>query len=143
MKTRAGYVIRQLADTFYIIPTGQRIADRRRCLKINQTGCVIWDLLQKDLSWEELLSAYMEYVKSIEMTENTKTVKPASIGEEASTVTAASISSDLSTYVLTLFQFGMIQASAKEMQGISVCSVSGKGKCVLLPLQYRRHSGAL
>lgn len=85
----------------------------------------------------------MEYVKSIEMTENTKTVKPASIGEEASTVTAASISSDLSTYVLTLFQFGMIQASAKEMQGISVCSVSGKGKCVLLPLQYRRHSGAL
>ena len=103
MKTRAGYVIRQLADTFYIIPTGQRIADRRRCLKINQTGCVIWDLLQKDLSWEELLSAYTEYVKSIEMTEDTKTVKPASIGEEASTVTAASISSDLSTYVLTLF----------------------------------------
>ena len=124
MKTRAGYVIRQLADTFYIIPTGQRIADRRRCLKINQTGCVIWDLLQKDLSWEELLSAYMEYVKSIEMTENTKTVKPASIGEEASTVTAASISSDLSTYVLTLFQFGMIQASAKEMQAFPFASAS-------------------
>ena len=124
MKTRAGYVIRQLADTFYIIPTGQRIADRRRCLKINQTGCVIWDLLQKDLSWEELLSAYTEYVKSIEMTEGTKTVKPASIGEEASTVTAASISSDLSTYVLTLFQFGMIQASAKEMQAFPFASAS-------------------
>lgn len=127
MKTRAGYVIRQLADTFYIIPTGQRIADRRRCLKINQTGCVIWDLLQKDLSWEELLSAYTEYVKSIEMTENTKTVKPASIGEEASTVTVASISSDLSTYVLTLFQFGMIQASAKEMQAFPFAPFQAKG----------------
>lgn len=126
MKTRAGYVIRQLADTFYIIPTGQRIADRRRCLKINQTGCVIWDLLQKDLSWEELLSAYTEYVKSIEMTENTKTVKPASIGEEASTVTEASISSDLSTYVLTLFQFGMIQASAKEMQAFPFAPFQAK-----------------
>ncbi len=126
MKTRAGYVIRQLADTFYIIPTGQRIADRRRCLKINQTGCVIWDLLQKDLSWEELLSAYTEYVKSIEMTENTKTVKAASIGEEASTVTAASISSDLSTYVLTLFQFGMIQASAKEMQAFPFAPFQAK-----------------
>lgn len=126
MKTRAGYVIRQLADTFYIIPTGQRIADRRRCLKINQTGCVIWDLLQKDLSWEELLSAYTEYVKSIEMTENTKTVKPASIGEEASTVTVASISSDLSTYVLTLFQFGMIQASAKEMQAFPFAPFQAK-----------------
>jgi hypothetical protein len=127
MKTRAGYVVRQLADTFYILPTGQRIADRRRCLKINQTGCVIWDLLQKDLSWEELLSAYMEYVKSIEMTENTKTVKPASIGEEASTVTVASISSDLSTYVLTLFQFGMIQASAKEMQAFPFAPFQAKG----------------
>ena len=127
MKTRAGYVIRQLADTFYIIPTGQRIADRRRCLKINQTGCVIWDLLQKDLSWEELLSAYTEYVKSIEMTENTKTVKPASIGEEVSTVTVASISSDLSTYVLTLFQFGMIQASAKEMQAFPFAPFQAKG----------------
>lgn len=126
MKTRAGYVIRQLADTFYIIPTGQRIADRRRCLKINQTGCVIWDLLQKDLSWEELLSAYTEYVKSIEMTENTKTVKAASIGEEASTVTAASISRDLSTYVLTLFQFGMIQASAKEMQAFPFAPFQAK-----------------
>ena len=126
MKTRAGYVIRQLADTFYIIPTGQRIADRRRCLKINQTGCVIWDLLQKDLSWEELLSAYTEYVKSIEMTESTKTVKTASIGEEASTVTAASISSDLSTYVLTLFQFGMIQASAKEMQAFPFAPFQAK-----------------
>lgn len=126
MKTRVGYVIRQLADTFYIIPTGQRIADRRRCLKINQTGCVIWDLLQKDLSWEELLSAYTEYVKSIEMTESTKTVKPASIGEEASTVTAASISSDLSTYVLTLFQFGMIQASAKEMQAFPFAPFQAK-----------------
>ena len=126
MKTRAGYVIRQLADTFYIIPTGQRIADRRRCLKINQTGCVIWDLLQKDLSWEELLSAYTEYVKSIEMTEDTKTVKSASIGEEASTVTAASISSDLSTYVLTLFQFGMIQASAKEMQAFPFAPFQAK-----------------
>jgi hypothetical protein len=127
MKTMAGYVVRQLADTFYILPTGQRIADRRRCLKINQTGCVIWDLLQKDLSWEELLSAYMEYVKSIEMTENTKTVKPASIGEEASTVTVASISSDLSTYVLTLFQFGMIQASAKEMQAFPFAPFQAKG----------------
>ena len=127
MKTRAGYVVRQLADTFYILPTGQRIADRRRCLKINQTGCVIWDLLQKDLSWEELLSAYMEYVKSIEMTEDTKTVKPASIGEEASTVTVASISSDLSTYVLTLFQFGMIQASAKEMQAFPFAPFQAKG----------------
>lgn len=126
MKTRAGYVIRQLADTFYIIPTGQRIADRRRCLKINQTGCVIWDLLQKDLSWEELLSAYTEYVKSIEMTEKTKTVKAASIGEEASTVTAASISSDLSTYVLTLFQFGMMQASAKEMQAFPFAPFQAK-----------------
>lgn len=126
MKTRAGYVVRQLADTFYILPTGQRIADRRRCLKINQTGCVIWDLLQKDLSWEELLSSYTEYVKSIEMTENTKTVKPASIGEEASTVTAASISSDLSTYVLTLFQFGMIQASAKEMQAFPFAPFQAK-----------------
>lgn len=122
----AGYVVRQLADTFYILPTGQRIADRRRCLKINQTGCVIWDLLQKDLSWEELLSAYTEYVKSIEMTEGTKTVKPASIGEEASTVTAASISSDLSTYVLTLFQFGMIQASAKEMQAFPFAPFQAK-----------------
>ena len=120
-------MVRQLADTFYILPTGQRIADRRRCLKINQTGCVIWDLLQKDLSWEELLSAYMEYVKSIEMTENTKTVKPASIGEEASTVTVASISSDLSTYVLTLFQFGMIQASAKEMQAFPFAPFQAKG----------------
>lgn len=127
MKTMAGYVVRQLADTFYILPTGQRIADRRRCLKINQTGCVIWDLLQKDLSWEELLSAYMEYVKSIEMTENAKTVKPASIGEEASTVTVASISSDLSTYVLTLFQFGMIQASAKEMQAFPFAPFQAKG----------------
>lgn len=103
----------------YILYYTDRTADCRQApLFKNQSDrlCHL-GLVTKDLSWEELLSAYTEYVKSIEMTEDTKTVKPASIGEEASTVTAASISSDLSTYVLTLFQFGMIQASAKEMQG--------------------------
>ena len=53
-------------------------------------------------------------------------MKPASIGKEASTVTAASISSDLSTYVLTLFQFGMIQASAKEMQAFPFAPFQAK-----------------
>ena len=113
----------------YILYYTDRTADCRQApLFKNQSDRLgHLGLVTKDLSWEELLSAYTEYVKSIEMTEDTKTVKPASIGEEASTVTAASISSDLSTYVLTLFQFGMIQASAKEMQAFPFAPFQAKG----------------
>lgn len=116
MKTMAGYVVRQLADTFYILPTGQRIADRRRCLKINQTGCVIWDLLQKDLSWKELLAAYTEYVNQ-------------SVGTESKKLSEQDLIRDLSTYVQTLFQFGMIQLSDDEMQAFPFAEYNFKERC--------------
>lgn len=116
MKTTGGYVVRQLADTFYILPTGQRIADRRRCLKINQTGCVIWDLLQKDLSWKELLAAYTEYVNQ-------------SVGTESKKLSEQDLIRDLSTYVQTLFQFGMIQLSDDEMQAFPFAEYNFKERC--------------
>lgn len=56
MKTTRGYVLKCLYGQYYIVPTGQRIADRGRCLKINETGSILWKYLEKDVSWEELLA---------------------------------------------------------------------------------------
>lgn len=56
MKTAKGYVLKCLSGQYYIVPSGQRIADRGRCLKINETGSIIWKYLENDVSWEELLS---------------------------------------------------------------------------------------
>lgn len=61
MKTAKGYVLKCLSGQYYIVPLGQRIADRGRCLKINETGSIIWKYLENNISWEELLS-YCESV---------------------------------------------------------------------------------
>ncbi len=57
MKRNNCYVLRDIAGTLYLIPTGQMVADFRYCMEINRTGALLWDLLCKDMTRQQLLSA--------------------------------------------------------------------------------------
>lgn len=54
MKTARGYVLKCLFEAYYIVPEGQKIADRGRCLKINETGRILWNRLEQGATWEQL-----------------------------------------------------------------------------------------
>jgi hypothetical protein len=45
MKVLNGYIRKNLGGQNYILPVGQRIVQRNRCLKINASGVMIWDYI--------------------------------------------------------------------------------------------------
>lgn len=59
MKRRSGYLLQSIANTDYLLPFGQLIADHMRGISINSVGVYIWELLEKDMSREELRAEYL------------------------------------------------------------------------------------
>ena len=60
MKRNPGYLLQNTSDTYFLLPYGQLIADHRRGISLNETGAFVWKLLKKDMSRDELLSAYLD-----------------------------------------------------------------------------------
>ena len=50
------YVKRNIEGQTYLFPIGQAIADRKHGVLLNDTGCFLWDLLEEEHSFEEILS---------------------------------------------------------------------------------------
>lgn len=60
MKRKSGYLLQRIKNTSYILPYGQPIAEQRRGVSLNDTGVYIWNLLEREMSREEL---HREYLK--------------------------------------------------------------------------------
>lgn len=60
MKRKPGYLLQRIANTDYLLPYGQQIADHKRGISLNSTGVYIWNLLEKERSREELETEYLK-----------------------------------------------------------------------------------
>lgn len=60
MKRKPGYLLQRIANTDYLLPYGQLIADHRRGISLNSTGVYIWELLERERSREELQTEYLK-----------------------------------------------------------------------------------
>ncbi len=56
MKQSADYMLYKLNGIPYLLPFGQGIADMRRGVRVNDTGAYVWDLLDHEISEEEIVS---------------------------------------------------------------------------------------
>ena len=52
MKIRDGFVLKKVADSFVIVPTGKNTVDFTAMITINETGAFIWNLLESDVDIE-------------------------------------------------------------------------------------------
>lgn len=55
MKIREGFMLRQVADNYVIVPVGKATYEFNGMIKINETGAFIWECLKEDLSLEVLV----------------------------------------------------------------------------------------
>lgn len=101
MKRNDSYTLKILAGVPYLLPFGQMIADRKRGVRINETGIYLWESLKKDLSMEELL-----------------TLCAAHYGTET-----ALIQKDLERFVRELSVYGILEASREADVSPSAPSV--------------------
>ena len=59
MKIKEGFVLRNLADTYMVIPLGQNSVDFQGMVTLNETGAFLWERLHKGASCEELVDALL------------------------------------------------------------------------------------
>ncbi len=57
MKIQPGFDIKEVADSYVIVPTGANIVDFSAMITINETGAFLWSKLTEDTTEEELCRA--------------------------------------------------------------------------------------
>lgn len=67
MKINPGFVLKDIAGSYVIVPTGDNLVDFSAMITINETGAFLWNLLSDDISAEALADAMCsEYDVSME-----------------------------------------------------------------------------
>lgn len=90
MKIADGYLLKEIADCFVLLPVGQNVVDYKRMIHLNESGYFIVKNLQEDISYDELLAAL--------------TAEYEAEGEECAVLKA-----DLDTFLTTLEEKGLLQ----------------------------------
>lgn len=60
MKIKEGFLLRQVAGNYVVVPVGDEAVEFNGVVTINESGKFIWDLLQEDIEKEELLAKFIE-----------------------------------------------------------------------------------
>ncbi len=57
MKIKEGFVLRQVADTWCVMPLGQMSLDFNGMLTLNETGALLWQKLEQGCDKDTLVAA--------------------------------------------------------------------------------------
>ena len=60
MKAKPGFVVRNIADEFILMPTGDNIGKFNGTVLLNEVSAFVWEKLQNPLSKEDLLEAVLD-----------------------------------------------------------------------------------
>ncbi len=59
MKIKDGYLLREVAGSFIVVPIGEGTIDFSGVISLNDVGAFLWNCLEKECSKEDLLNAIM------------------------------------------------------------------------------------
>ncbi|MDL2295054.1 PqqD family protein [Ruminococcaceae bacterium OttesenSCG-928-D13] len=60
MKIKDGYILRDIADSFVVVPVGERVIDFKGVMTLTGIAPFIWTQMEKDTSREDLLAKVLE-----------------------------------------------------------------------------------
>ena len=60
MKVKQGFVVREIADTILAVPTGEILKEHKGLITLNKSGKFIWELLENEITVEELIKKVIE-----------------------------------------------------------------------------------
>ena len=68
MKIKEGFILKEIAGSNVVMPTGEALVDFNMMLTLNETGVFLWKLLERKANKDELLSAILTEYKIDEET---------------------------------------------------------------------------
>ena len=60
MKIKEGFLLRNVAGNYVIVPVGDDAVEFNGIVTLNESGKFLWDLLENEITKEELLRKFME-----------------------------------------------------------------------------------
>lgn len=60
MKLKDGYILRNIADSWIVVPLGERVVEFNGLLSLNETAAFLWKQLENECDKENLCSALMK-----------------------------------------------------------------------------------
>lgn len=71
MKIDKEFVLREIAGDYVIIPTGKTVLSFNGLLSVNEIGAFLWDLLQQEVTVDDLVEAVLKEYEIDEITART------------------------------------------------------------------------
>ncbi|AFV05158.1 MULTISPECIES: PqqD family peptide modification chaperone [Dehalobacter] len=68
MKIKEGYLVREIADCYIVVPVGERVIEFKGIMTLNDTGNFIWRCLTEDISYNQLLTSILDEYEIDEVT---------------------------------------------------------------------------
>lgn len=59
MRVKEGFIVKNVADTYAVVPVGDNLVDFGAMLTLNETGAFLWKCLENDITSEQLCEALM------------------------------------------------------------------------------------
>lgn len=56
MKIADGFILKKIADSYVVVPTGGNVVDFTAMITINETGAFIWELLKNDADMDYVVT---------------------------------------------------------------------------------------
>ena len=60
MKVEKEFILREIAGDYIIIPTGATILEFNGLITVNEVGVFLWNKLQEEITFEELLKSVLD-----------------------------------------------------------------------------------
>lgn len=65
MKVIDGYILKEIASNYMVIPVGQSIIEYKSMLHLNDTGAFIWQQLESDIQYDQLLQIMISEYEAV------------------------------------------------------------------------------
>ena len=65
MKIKEGFILREIAGSYVVVPVGQNLVDFSSMITTNETGAFLWNELQSGATEDELCSKIMAEYEGI------------------------------------------------------------------------------
>ena len=60
MKIVEGFILKNIADTYVVVPLGTNTVSFRSIISLNESGAFLWSQLENDITEEQLLDAMLK-----------------------------------------------------------------------------------
>jgi hypothetical protein len=60
MKIKDGFMLREIAGTWIVVPIGQRVVEFNGLMTLSETGAVLWKKLEAGSTMDELAAAILD-----------------------------------------------------------------------------------